>query len=105
LEHDTSRDLDHFRRGLLKVVKAVGVTKLADEIGLSRISLYRMLKKGGNPRLDSLLSVFKALGIHFWIVDDDFKNARERVVRPKDVKPVMAIPKTIRRPGHQPKSL
>lgn len=93
LEHDTSKDLSHFRRGLLEVVKAVGVTKLSQKVGLSRLSLYRMLAKGGNPRLDSLLALFKALGVHLWLVDEEFKRARQKVVRPKDIEPVDEFPK------------
>jgi probable addiction module antidote protein len=92
LEHDTSKDLSHFRRGLSEVVKSVGVTKLSQKVGLSRLSLYRMLAKGGNPRLDSLLALFKALGVHLWLVDGDFKKARQKVVRPKDIEPVDEVP-------------
>ncbi len=105
LEYDTSKDLAHFRKGLLLVVKAVGLTAVAQQIGLSRLSLYRMLGKGGNPRLDSLLSLFKALGVHLWLVDNDFKKARSRIVRPKDMPSAFAVPKDIRRPGHTPKPL
>lgn len=93
LEHDTSKDLSHFRKGLLEVVKSMGVTKLSQKVGLSRLSLYRMLAKGGNPRLDSLLALFKALGVHMWLVDEDFKKARQKVVRPKDIEPVDEVPK------------
>ncbi len=105
LEHDTSKDLAHFRKGLLLVVKSVGLTSVAQQIGLSRLSLYRMLGKGGNPRLGSLLSLFKALGVHLWLVDNDFKKARSRIVRPKDVPSAFALPKDIRRPGHAPEPL
>lgn len=105
LEHDTSKDLAHFRKGLLEVVKSIGVTQISKKIGLSRLSLYRMLSKDGNPRLDSLMALFKALNIHIWIVDEDFKRAREKVIRPKDIQSVVAIPKTIRPSGHKPKSL
>src|SRR6185312_1162788 len=70
LEHDSSSDLWHFRRGLLFVVKAVGVSRLAVNIGLSRLSLYRMLSKDGNPRFDSFLALIRALGLHLWLVDD-----------------------------------
>jgi probable addiction module antidote protein len=105
LENDSTNDLDHFRRGLLKVVKAVGVTKISEKIGLSRLGLYRMLSKGGNPRLNSILALYKALGIHMWVVDDDFKRARERVVRPKDIVATQGRARILRRPGHFLKSL
>ena len=105
LEHDNTNDLDHFRRGLLKVVKSVGVTKVSTKIGLSRLSLYRMLSKNGNPRLNSILALYKALGIHMWLVDDDFKKAREKVVRPKDIIATQGRARILRRPGHFLKSL
>jgi len=105
LEHDTSSDLDHFRRGLLKVVKSVGVTKISNKIGLSRLSLYRMLSRGGNPRLNSILALYEALGIHMWLVDDDFKKARDRVIRPKDIVATQGRARILRRPGHFLKSL
>lgn len=92
LEHDTSKDLSHFRKGLLEVVKSVGVTKLSERISLSRLSLYRMLAKGGNPRLDSLLALFKALKVHLWLVDEEFKEARQKVIRPKDIEAADEVP-------------
>jgi len=99
LEHDNSRDLAHFRKGLLMVVKAVGVSNLSIRTGLSRLSLYRMLAKSGNPRLDSLLTLFRALGMNFWLVDDDFIRVRQKLVRPKDIPSALALPKRVRKPG------
>lgn len=88
LEIDASRNLTKFRKGLLLVVKAIGVSKVSEKTNLSRISLYRMLSPNGNPRLDSMLSLFKALKIHLWLVDDGFMRAKQRVVRPKDVRSI-----------------
>jgi len=85
LEQDKSKDLRHFRKGLRLVVQSKGVTTVADATGLSRLSLYRMLSKEGNPRLDSLLALFRYLGIHMWTVDDDFMKATQKLVRPKDI--------------------
>jgi probable addiction module antidote protein len=86
LEHDESSDLSTFRKGLLLVIKAIGPSKVAQGTGVSRVTLYRMLTKGGNPRLMSLLALFKVLKIHMWIVDEEFKKRREAVVRPRDQK-------------------
>lgn len=40
-----------------------GIAKLAAETGLQRQALHRALSKEGNPRLDTLLKVLKALGL------------------------------------------
>lgn len=84
LEHDDSRDFRAFRAGLLLVVKFVGVSKIASETSLSRLTMYRMLSPEGNPRLSSLSCLFRALGIYLWVVDKEFIKARTRLVRPKD---------------------
>lgn len=97
IEYDTSRDLLQLRKGLLQVTKSVGVSRLSEQTGLSRVSLYRMLSKQGNPRLDSLLTLFRALGVHLWLVDDSFVKTRQRLVRPKDIESARAISKRIRK--------
>ena len=43
------------------VARARGMSQIAKETGLSRESLYRALSESGNPELDTLLRVFKAL--------------------------------------------
>ena len=86
LEHDSSTDLSRFRKGLLVVIKAIGPFKVASLTGVSRVTLYRMLSKGGNPRLASLLALFKVLKIHMWIVDEEFIERRDTVIRPRDQK-------------------
>jgi probable addiction module antidote protein len=40
-----------------------GMTKLAAEAGVNRENLYRMLSERGNPRLDTLWVVLKAIGL------------------------------------------
>ena len=84
LEWDHSERLDNFRKGLLLTIRAIGASYVAKEAGVSRITLYRMLAKGGNPRLSSLAAVFDCLGVRLWIVDDDFVARRTRLTRPKD---------------------
>ena len=41
--------------------------KLAKETGLTREALYRMLSEDGNPTLDTLLKIAKAI----WAAPDD----------------------------------
>lgn len=96
LEQDKSKNLRQFKKGLKLVVQAIGVTKVADATGLSRLSLYRMLSKDGNPRFDSLLRLFRFLNIHLWIVDDEFMKATQKVVRPKDITQTKFPTKTYR---------
>lgn len=85
LEWDDSVNLKAFKAGLLCVVKARGVTAIAEATKMSRLSLYRMLSPKGNPRLSSLTALLRELKCHLWIVDDDFIQRREKVVRPKDI--------------------
>jgi probable addiction module antidote protein len=45
------------------VARARGMSALAEKTGLSRQSLYAALSENGNPSLDTILRVTKALGI------------------------------------------
>lgn len=45
------------------IARAKGMTEVARQAGLSRESLYRALSEDGNPGLDTLLRVTRALGI------------------------------------------
>jgi len=45
------------------VARARGMSKLAEETGLSRQALYSALSENGNPSLDTVMKVIHALGI------------------------------------------
>jgi len=45
------------------VARSYGMAALAREAGISREALYRALSDKGNPTLDTLLRVMKALGV------------------------------------------
>jgi probable addiction module antidote protein len=45
------------------VARARGMSQLASETGITRSALYAALKEGGNPTLDSVLRVLRALGV------------------------------------------
>jgi probable addiction module antidote protein len=47
------------------IARARGMGDLAKETGLTREGLYKALSKDGNPRLDTVLKVLKALGLKF----------------------------------------
>ena len=87
LEYDDTLTLRQFRAGLLWIVRAVGPARFSKKAGIHRVSLYRMLSPKGNPRLEGLMRILKALHINIWIVDRDFIERRARFVRPKDMKP------------------
>jgi probable addiction module antidote protein len=50
-------------RALGDVARAKGMSLLARDTGLSRESLYKALSDTGNPSLDTVLRVAKALGL------------------------------------------
>jgi probable addiction module antidote protein len=56
-------DAADIRAALGNVAKARGMTGLSKETGVAREALYKALGKDGNPTLDTLLAVTRALGI------------------------------------------
>ncbi|GGI77500.1 hypothetical protein GCM10007973_12930 [Polymorphobacter multimanifer] len=48
---------------LRTVARARGMAELARQTGVSREALYRALSESGNPTLDTLVRVLKALGV------------------------------------------
>lgn len=44
------------------VAKAIGMTKIAEETGLSRPSLYKALSEGAKPQFGTIMKVLRALG-------------------------------------------
>ena len=45
------------------VAKSRGIARLAEETGLSRQALHRALSEKGNPTLETVLKVLRALGL------------------------------------------
>ena len=60
LEDGTPEEL---LRALNTLARSHGMTALARETGISREALYRAFSDSGNPTLDTLLRVMKALGV------------------------------------------
>jgi probable addiction module antidote protein len=52
-------------RALGDIARAVGMTKVARQTGLSRESLYKSLSEEGNPSFDTILRVARAVGVRF----------------------------------------
>lgn len=44
------------------IAKAIGMTKIAEETGLSRPSLYKALSEGSKPQFETIMKVLKAIG-------------------------------------------
>ncbi|MEL6303430.1 MAG: addiction module antidote protein [Bacteroidota bacterium] len=44
------------------VARAIGMTKIAEETGMSRPSLYKALAKDAKPQFGTILKVLKAIG-------------------------------------------
>ncbi|HTO34859.1 MAG TPA: addiction module antidote protein [Flavobacterium sp.] len=44
------------------IAKAIGMTKIAEETGMSRPSLYKALSDGAKPQFDTIMKVLKAIG-------------------------------------------
>ena len=63
--------LDDYPEGFLKALRNVAqarqMSKVAEEAGVQRESLYRALSEGGNPTLETFTSVLAALGLRMTI--------------------------------------
>ena len=59
LEEGTNADLIS---AIGHVAKAIGMTKIAEETGLSRTSLYKALSEDSKPQFDTVMKVLKAIG-------------------------------------------
>ncbi|MFN4198788.1 MAG: addiction module antidote protein, partial [Flavobacterium sp.] len=44
------------------VAKAMGMSKIAQETGMSRPSLYKALSEGSKPQFSTIMKVLKAIG-------------------------------------------
>jgi probable addiction module antidote protein len=64
LEDGTPEEL---LRALNTIARSRGMSELARQTGVSREALYRAFSDNGNPTLDTLLRVLKALGVRLAI--------------------------------------
>ncbi len=63
------------------VAKAIGMTKIAQETGLSRPSLYKALSEGAKPQFETIMKVLRAIGGQIQINPDSLrKNATHPAV-------------------------
>jgi probable addiction module antidote protein len=52
-----------FLKALRNVAEAHQVANVAEEAGVSRESIYRMLRESGNPTYHSLVGILRAMGL------------------------------------------
>ena len=50
------------------IAKAIGMTKIAEETGMSRPSLYKALSEGAKPQFSTIMKVLKAVGGQIHII-------------------------------------
>ncbi len=61
-------DPDAFLVAVRDVAKAQGISKVAENAGLGRESLYKALKQGAQPRFETVRRLLEALGVRLDIV-------------------------------------
>jgi probable addiction module antidote protein len=61
---------EEFLMALRYVAEARTMTKVAEDSKLNRVSLYKILSDSGNPHLDSLRRLLKAMGLRLSVVVD-----------------------------------
>lgn len=61
-------DADLIASGLGEIARAMGASELARQAGVSREAIYKGLVPGGNPTLDTLARITKAMGLRLTVV-------------------------------------
>ncbi|WP_165190845.1 addiction module antidote protein [Caulobacter soli] len=56
-------DAGYVAHALGVIARSKGMTAVAEKTGLGRESLYKGLKEGGNPQLETVLKIVAALGL------------------------------------------
>ena len=59
--------IDGLIEGVKHLAKAKGMTAVANEAGVNRQSLYRSLAKEGNPKIETIDKIVRALGFKLTI--------------------------------------
>jgi len=82
-----------FLKALRNVAQANQMTKVAQDAGIQRESLYRALSDNGNPTFDTLTSILNALAIKFTIALEEKESTAE--VQPVAAAPIRIAPPTL----------
>jgi probable addiction module antidote protein len=83
--------------------KARGMTRIAEHVGLSRMSLYKALSGDGNPEFETIIRVLSALGLRLRAEPGDKKlglptnaDLRRRLQRAYEIKDIKEIKEIMR---------
>lgn len=63
------------KNAIANVMRARGMTSLAKEAGVSRETLYKAFTESGNPTLDTLMRVIRALGVRLSVAPLELEPA------------------------------
>ncbi|NHE57573.1 addiction module antidote protein [Cyclobacterium plantarum] len=55
-------DSDDVIEALGHIAKSIGMSKIAEETGMSRPSLYKALSSGAKPQFETIMKVLKSVG-------------------------------------------
>lgn len=66
-EMHTSGEDQPLLRGLKQIAQAQGLTQVAKAAGIHRESLSRALSSRGNPRVDTLMTITRAMGLQLTV--------------------------------------
>jgi len=64
---ESDGDASFVAQALGNIARAKGMSEIAQETGLGRESLYKALSGDGNPKLDTIVRVAKALGLEITV--------------------------------------
>ena len=64
-------DEEFLGEALARVVKAHGATRVAEETGIARQALYKMLSSDGNPSFKNINKLLEAVGLELTIKKKD----------------------------------
>ncbi len=64
-------DEEFLSEALAKVIKAHGATRVAEETGIARQALYKMLSSEGNPSFKNVNKLLEAVGLELTVKKKD----------------------------------
>src|SRR5690242_15054130 len=63
-----SGDMEHFKQAIKTARRAEKMSKIAADAGITREGAYKALRKGTEPKMQTILGLLDALGMAFQIV-------------------------------------
>jgi probable addiction module antidote protein len=70
-------DLSFLPVALGDVAKAHGVSKLANETGINRRTLYKVFEKSGNPSFELVTQIIRSLGLELQVRPHAIKKSKK----------------------------